>query len=233
MSRPIFLGRLLVARLVGKRLVPFDGLLEALLERRARLPAQVLAGLLDIGVPVLNVPLSLGHREGRLRRDVEQLAGHRGDLADRGLAARADVERLAVVGRAQVERGVDECLGHVVDIDEITRDGRIDEIGVVRLQAAANQVGNQPGRVFERAENRVEAQVRAREMLSLAVVVDQVGRGDLGHGVVAVGSGRVLLRAAQPPCRRIPRSCPRARSRRSTRASSRDSRRVMNWKFVR
>ena len=99
----------------------------------ARLPAQVLAGLLDIGVPVLNVPLSLGHREGRLRRDAEQLAGRRGDLADRGLAPGADVERLAVIGRAQIERSVDECFGHVVHIDEITRNGRIDEIGVACL----------------------------------------------------------------------------------------------------
>ena len=63
--------------------------------------------------------------------DAEQLAGRRRDLADRRLAARADVERLAVVGLGQVQRGVDERLGHVVDIDEVARDGRVDERRIV------------------------------------------------------------------------------------------------------
>ena len=85
----------------------------------------------------------------------------RRDLADRGLAAGADVERLAVVGRRQVQRRVDERLGHVVDVDEIARDGRVDELGIGALQAVADHVGDQPRRVLERPVDRVEPQVGA------------------------------------------------------------------------
>ena len=80
-----------------------------------------------------------------LGRDAEELAGGRGDLADRGLAAGADVERLAVVGRREVQRGVDERLGDVVDVDEVARDGRVDELaGSSPSSAVADHVRDQP-----------------------------------------------------------------------------------------
>ena len=65
-----------------------------------------------------------------LARDVEELRAVCATSRDRGLAAGADVERLAVSLRAQVQCRVDERLGHVVDVDEIARDRRVDELGV-------------------------------------------------------------------------------------------------------
>ena len=73
--------------------------------------------------------------------DAEQLAGRRGDFADRGLVAGADVERLAVVGRGQIERRVEERLGHVVDVDEIRETAGLTNSGYSRLQSAADQIG--------------------------------------------------------------------------------------------
>src|SRR3712207_7544079 len=52
-----------------------------------------------------------------------------GDLTDRRLDTSADVERLAAVGLPEVERCVDERLGHVGDVDEVARDRRVDELG--------------------------------------------------------------------------------------------------------
>ena len=73
--------------------------------------------------------------------DAEQLAGDRRDFADSGLAAGADVERLAVVVRRRFECRVDERLGHVVDVNEVPRNVRADELRVAAVQAVADHVG--------------------------------------------------------------------------------------------
>ncbi len=139
----------------------------------------------------------------------------RRDLADGGLAAGADVERLAVVAARQVQRGVDERLGDVVDVDEVARDVRVDEAAGSRPARPGGSPRGSAGTSPRAAVDRVEPQVGAGEALLLAVEVEQVRGGDLGDGVVAVGLRQIVSRSGRRRCRRTPTSCRRGRSRRS------------------
>ena len=120
------------------------------------------------------------------RRRCRKARGRRGDVADRRLAARADVERLAVVLRSgsrprrrrpRSRRRRRRNRGRSA--------GSTNRVGA--FEAVADHVGDQPGGVLERPIDRIEPQVGAGELLALAVEVEQVGGGDLGDGVVAVG----------------------------------------------
>src|SRR3989442_167663 len=68
-----FLTRTLVGASVWKRLIPGDGLGQALREGGLRAPSQTPPSLLWIGVPVCDIPVALRHRERRGLLDVEEL----------------------------------------------------------------------------------------------------------------------------------------------------------------
>src|SRR5207245_2944938 len=150
-----FLTRTLVGASVWKRLIPGDGLGQALREGGLRAPSQTPPSLLWIGVPVCDIPVALRHRERRGLLDVEELTGDLGDLPDGCFGSRSDVERFAVILFSHVKGGVNEGFGAVVDVDEVARDLGIDELRIRALHTALHDRGDQARRVFEWSIHRV------------------------------------------------------------------------------
>ena len=141
--------------------------------------------------------------------DAVELARDLGELADRRLAAGADVERVAVVVLAQLARGRDERVADVVAVDEVARDVRVDERRQLAAHAVLDDLRHQPRGILERAVDGVEAQVRRGQAVLLAVVVDEVRAGGLGDRVVAVDGAGSRAPRARRRSRRTPTSCRR------------------------
>ena len=112
-SRPNFFDDAVVASLFGQAAYQAAVACRPSSKAGPRLPIRAASRPCSmLAYQSLHVPLAVGHREdGRLGDRRTALAGDRGDLADRGLAAAADVERLAVVVLAEVRAPCDERLG--------------------------------------------------------------------------------------------------------------------------
>ena len=126
----------------------------------------------------------------------KQVSSRLGRLKDRGSRAGPDVEGLAKEVGREVQGGIDEGFGHVVDINIIASNLRADEIRELAIQTFADHGRDQPRRVFQRPINRIEPEIRARESLPLAVIVDQLSGGELGNRVIAVRQRRGLFARA-------------------------------------
>ena len=60
---------------------------------------------------------------------------------------------------------MDECSAHVVNVDEIARDVLIHETRESAAHSFVHERGDEPGRVFIRAIDRVQTEVDTREAL--------------------------------------------------------------------
>src|SRR3954452_10052563 len=153
------------SRMYGRlRAVPGDRPLETLPERRARLEAEELLRARGVEAPAR---LAIRHRlvPGDLAREARQLGDQPGELLDRDLLARADVDRLLAVVWLGGQR---ERSGRVVDVEELARrraiapehdlPGRLvhlpdqvrDHMGVRRVEVVARPVevgGEQKDRI--------------------------------------------------------------------------------------
>ncbi len=179
---------------VRQRLHPLGGLQQTVVQRNLGLPAQHLAGLGRVGIPVSEVPAAALHgAEHGLLRDREQRARALGEFADGRVRARADVEAFAVYVGVHAQRRADERAANVRHVDEVARCAGVDQRGQVAGQCLAQQVRYQAGGVLERPIYRIEPQVDAGKAAVFAEEMQEIRRRTLGNGVVAVGIARPIF----------------------------------------
>ena len=159
--------------------------------------------------------------------DAEDLLRNRGAVLDGRFPARPDIERRAVVFSGQVEGDIHERFDHIVNVDEIAGNVRVDQLRVLAFNTPPDQIGDETGRVFERSVYRIQAQVRARKPPLLPVIKEQVRRSRFRDRVVAVrlrrsplvwSGGIVAVSEELPACRYTETLCSSSRAiRRETR----------------
>ena len=180
--------------LVLQAAIPLRGAGEAVVEVGGRRPSQTIARLGGIREPLAQIPSSIRHGSiDRGCRDTEELARRRGDVSDRRFPATTDVEGFTEIFVTKIEGRGHESLTDIVHVNEITRDLGVDQLGVSPLRPQTDQGRNQPRRILQRPVHRVEPQVRARQSLLFAPVMEQVGTRCFGDRVVAVGRGEIVF----------------------------------------
>src|SRR5438093_1054365 len=130
---------------------------------------------------------------GRRPRDAAHAPCDRDDLAQPGLRARADVEdgpglRMRRGGRSH------ERVTHVVDVDVVARDPRLDQCRQPPGEPLHDERRHEAPRLLPRTVDRVEPKRRDAHPLAACGEATEVGGSDLRDGVVAVRLDPLALR---------------------------------------